>query len=124
MDLGSRLSRPREGCGSEMSQLEIPSDSCLLFCATAWTGVKQFSDEVNLPRMNGLWSNTQTVTSINVMVINSYLEKPAENDNNALDEGPPRDVVPIGKQEVVVSGLQASGQLLELAHHLNPFVDT
>ena len=121
MDLGSRLSRPREGCGSEMSQLEIPSDSCLLFCATAWTGVKQFSDEVNLLRMNGLWSNTQ-----NVMVIghSSYLEKPAENDNNALDKGPPRDVVPIGKQEVVVSGLQASGQLLELAHHLNPFVNT
>ena len=54
----------------------------------------------------------------------SYLEKPAENDNNALDKGPPRDVVPIGKQEVVVSGLQASGQLLELAHHLNPFVNT
>ncbi len=49
----------------------------------------------------------------------AHLEDPTEDDDGALNQRPGGHVVQIGLQQVVVSGLESPGQLLELPHHLD-----
>ena len=51
------------------------------------------------------------------------LDESGRDVDDALCHGPSVDVVDVGHEEVEVSGLQASGQLLELTDHLNPTIN-